>query len=124
MNKSKLLGDKAEQEALHFLQKQGYRILDKNYRVRGGEIDIVAKDEDQIVFVEVKMRNSNDSENLYYSVGTEKMKHLVLAARNYIFSHSLDNEICRFDVLFIKGSDMSLSIEHVKNAFTLDDIEL
>ena len=52
------IGDRGEAAAIRFLEKKGYRILDKNYRCKSGEIDIVARDKDNIAFVEVKTRTS------------------------------------------------------------------
>lgn len=77
-------GDRGEELACQYLKKNGYKILERNYRIRGGEIDIVAKDGDCLVFVEVKTRYSHDFGLPTESMTPWKIKALLKTARFYV----------------------------------------
>lgn len=81
---NKQTGDHGEDLACKYLQKLGYKILERNYRIRGGEIDIVAKDKDTLVFVEVKTRYSHEYGLPAESITPWKVKHLLKTARFYV----------------------------------------
>ena len=93
-------GDAGEQRAVEYLQAEGYRVLERNFRVRGGEIDIVALDGEVLCFVEVRTRTSADHGEPVETVGRAKQGRLVTAARHYLGRHEQDREI-RFDVIGI-----------------------
>lgn len=111
------LGNRGEVLAAKFLRRQGYRILERNFRLRSGEIDIVAKDGDQIVFVEVKTRASDNQEFLRTSVNRGKEKRLLKTASYYLEKQKYQGLVSRFDVVFIVASNGGMKIEHVKNVF-------
>ena len=109
----KLLGRIGENKAVKHLKSLGYKILERNYTTNFGEIDIVAKDEECLVFVEVKTRSTNDfgvpSEAVNYAK-RQKYKNL---ANVYMLKNRLTNVDVRFDVIEITGKD----INHIINAF-------
>jgi len=114
----KKVGKKGEEIALSFLRKRGYNILDRNFRCRLGELDIVAEENNQIVFIEVKTR-----ENLSFGLPQEsldylKKKRLTRLALFYLASRHLKNISCRFDVVavFLKKGRVE-NIHLIKNAF-------
>jgi len=113
------LGMKGENLAVKFLKKQGYEILDRNFRLRGGEIDIIAKDREEIVFVEVKTRTSCNSEFIMASVGKEKQRKISKTALYYISKNKYTDYTGRFDVVFVIGDKGNPKIEHFKDAFPL-----
>ena len=119
------IGKSGEDEAAKVLEKKGYKILDRNYRTRYGEVDIVARDGQTIVFVEVKKRRSNRYGSAKEAIGQKKMKRLAMAAKDYILKHSEGHAKglnSRFDVVSIETHrDLNGRVEHVKNAFEAGD---
>ncbi len=108
-------GAAAEKQAERFLQKQGLRILARNYKTPGrggGEIDLIAQDGDTLVFVEVRQRSRHDYGGAAASVGHAKQKHLRFAAQRYLQRYSVLPP-CRFDVLAVEGEN----IEWLRAAF-------
>lgn len=112
MTQSSELGKLGEELAERFLKKLGYKILNKNFRTRYGEIDIIAKDKKRIIFVEVKTRSCDDYGTPQLAVNFYKQKHLSLAALTFIKKNSLNSDY-RFDIIAICGN----KVEHIKNAF-------
>ncbi len=112
------IGDRGEAAAIRFLEKKGYRILDKNYRCKSGEIDIVALDKDNIAFVEVKTRTSIEFGLPEESVSWHKRVHITKVALNYQSHRKIKGVNCRFDVVSVlmKGQDIQ-SIYLIKDAF-------
>ena len=80
---NKQRGDSGEEIASEYLKKRGYKILERNYRIRGGEVDIVAKDGDTLVFIEVKTRYSHDFGTPAEAMTPWKIKALLKTARFY-----------------------------------------
>ncbi len=110
------LGEGYEQTAAEFLKREGYEILERNFRYRQGEIDLIARDGGYLVFIEVKYRRDLQSGHPLEAVGTYKQRRIARAAVYYCHSHGIsDSQACRFDVISILGNE----IEHVKNAFEL-----
>ena len=108
-------GAAAEKQAERFLQKQGLRILARNYKTPGrggGEIDLIAQDGYTLVFVEVRQRSRQDYGGAAASVGRAKQKHLRFAAQRYLQRYSVLPP-CRFDVLAVEGEN----IEWLRAAF-------
>lgn len=97
------LGNKGEDYAVKLLKKARYKIKDRNFTVRGGEIDIVAEDGDTLVFVEVKLRKNTDYGTPAEFVGAVKQRRLIYAAECYIGAHGLYDTDVRFDVVEIVG---------------------
>lgn len=112
-NKRKL-GSGYEEAAASFLQKEGVRILARNFRCRMGEIDLIGRDRDCLVFVEVKYRRGRGSGSALESVNVRKQRTISRVAGYYLLKHQLPADIsCRFDVVGIDGNQ----IRWVKNAF-------
>ena len=110
------LGKKGEQLAINFLVKNGYRILDKNWRYQKAEIDIIAQKKETLAVVEVKTRSSIDFGNPQDFVNPKKIKLLVSAIDEYIISKDLDVNV-RFDIIAIVKENNNFTIEHLEDAF-------
>ena len=112
------LGQLGERAAARFLKKKGYHILEKNYRVRSGEVDIVAREKGSIVFVEVKTRSSAEFGLPEESLSSRKKVHLTKTALSYLAHHSIRDRDCRFDVVAVimKGGRVE-EIRLIRNAF-------
>ena len=112
---TRAIGTKYEGIAADYLEKKGYTILERNFRGRAAEADIVAKDGDTYVFVEVKYRASTASGNPLEAVTFAKQKKVSAAALYYMGIHKLvpDATSIRFDVIGIMGEE----ITHIENAF-------
>ena len=111
------LGKLGEELATQFLLQEGYAILERNFVYDKAEIDIIAqKEENEIVVVEVKTRNSVAFGNPQEFVSKSKIKLLVKAANEYLISQNLDAEV-RFDIIAVLKNKKEERIEHFKNAF-------
>lgn len=110
-------GNKGEDLACQYLQKQGYKILKRNYRIRGGEIDIVAKDKDYLVFVEVKTRYSHEYGLPVESITPWKIKYLLKTAQFYLQKINWGDKPYRLDIVSIDFADFKENpkIELIKN---------
>lgn len=115
----KLLGDKGERAAVRYLKRKGYRILAKQYRDHIGEIDIVAMDDERIVFVEVKTRQSTANGQPHEAVDIHKQRKLTRLGLAWLKKHKRLELSARFDVISIIWPDDSAKpqIEHFVNAF-------
>ncbi|QWA11832.1 YraN family protein [Sodalis ligni] len=108
-------GARAEDRARRHLENAGLRFIAANMRVRGGEIDLIMKDQHTWVFVEVRYRRDNAFGNAAESVTPRKQRRLLLAAAVWLSRQggSLDTSACRFDILAITGN----RLEWLQNAF-------
>lgn len=106
-------GGNYEQAAGFYLEQHGFQILEYNYRCRIGEIDIVAKDGENLVFCEVKYRTDQSRGNPLEAVDSRKQRKIFQTAMYYLTEHHLSDVPCRFDVIGIEGRKIQL----VKNAF-------
>ncbi len=107
----------AETQAAKFLRKHGLKILARNYRVGPGELDIVARDRDMIVFVEVKAVTFFNADP-ELKVNREKQKRMIAAAKNFIGRLNLHDRPARFDIMTVKcDSNGKPVIEHEEDAF-------
>jgi putative endonuclease len=120
MNKASI-GRRGEDEAARFLESRGYKVLDRNYRCRYGEIDIVARDGKTVVFVEVKTRGSDRFGTPADSVDARKQKKILLTSQFYIESNRLFDSDLRFDVVGIEMNGGRFAFELVKNAFEAEE---
>lgn len=119
-NTRKSIGAIGEELASNFLKKQGYKIVEKNFRTNLGEIDIVALDRGTITFVEVKTRNSTNFGFPQEAVGLKKQKKISQVASIYLNQKNLNSEKARFDVVAILLSpDQTEKIQLIKDAFEL-----
>jgi len=112
----KLIGSKGEDIAAGFLKDKGYRIIERNYKTPIGEVDIIARDRDTIVFVEVKTRSSNIFGYPFEAVDARKQHKLKNLALLYMKQKKKDFAV-RFDVLSIHISNGEKEIEHIMDAF-------
>ena len=110
-------GKLGEDFAVSYLKRQGFRILTRNFRIRGGELDIVAIDKDTLVFIEVKTRTSNDFGTPLEAIGYYKLRSLIKTAEFFKMKHRNLPELMRIDAVsvMIGGNNELLEIELVKN---------
>lgn len=111
-------GADSESMAVTFLKENGYKIIERNYRTKIGEIDIIAKDKDTIVFIEVKARKSR-AYNPKEAVTSSKKRKISMVALYYLKSTRQINKRARFDVVAIDSAKKSGAVEIIKNAFEL-----
>ena len=116
---TKLLGKEGEDRAARFLMKQGYRIIERNYRTRSGEIDLIAVHDGAVVFIEVKTRTSDAFGAPELAVNPRKQQRMVKAALGYIKYKKLHQVPCRFDVVAITTA-AEQEMELIQNAFEMD----
>jgi putative endonuclease len=107
------LGELGEREALKFLKERGYHIVARNYRWRGGEIDIIARDGDHLAFIEVKTRSDEEFSPVGEVLTPEKRARLIRTAQHYIVRYRPQVDL-RFDVVTIVGGEVQI----YKDAFT------
>jgi putative endonuclease len=112
-------GEQGEALAVQRLKKAGYKIIETNYRTRLGEIDIIAKDKDTIVFVEVKSRRSVNFGNPKQAVTLRKQKKISMVALSYLKTTGQSNAKARFDVVTVISNQDKPQVEIIKNAFEL-----
>ena len=110
------LGKEGEEMAVNYLQKNGYTILERNYRFQKAEVDIIAQLKETLAIVEVKTRSTADFGNPQDFVKPKQIQRLVLAVDEYVSVNSLDVEV-RFDIIAIIKEDKTVKLEHLENAF-------
>ena len=118
-NKQQQFGKKSENLAVWYLKKNGYKIIEQNYRTPLGEIDIIAKEKKTIVFVEVKSRQSIRYGNPKWAVTPKKQRKISMVALQYLKSTRQMDARARFDVVAVTSNRDQPQIEIVKNAFEL-----
>jgi len=116
MPKQKEIGDKGEEIAAQYLKKLGYQILETNWRFHHYEIDIIARDGDELVIVEVKSRTGTAFEHPSEAIGPRKIRFLIEATEAYIFKTNSRSDT-RFDVITIIFLGEKYELEHFKDAF-------
>ena len=116
MVSNRKIGDAGEDIARQYLIKSGYEILDTNWYHGHLEIDIVAREDTELVITEVKSRNGNHYEHPSEAITKNKIKRIVNAAEAYIFEKNINIET-RFDVITVIFLGDSFELEHFKNAF-------
>ena len=109
------IGAAAEELAARHLLAHGLRIVDRNFRVRGGEIDLIARDGQTLVFVEVRLRSRADFGGAAASITARKQQRVILAASHYLLAHG--EQPCRFDAILLDALDAN-AIEWLKGAFS------
>jgi putative endonuclease len=113
------LGKKGEEKALRFLKKKGYRIIEQNYVCKMGEMDIIAREKDTLVFVEVKTRTSMAFGPPQLAVNKFKQRQLSKVALNFLKQKKLEDVKARFDVVAILLPPEQEEIELIRDAFDL-----
>ncbi len=117
--RSQQFGEKGESIAVNCLKKQGYKIIEINYRTKLGEIDIIAKQGGSLVFIEVKARKSSRFGRPELAVTPKKQRKISMVALYYLKSTKQSNAKARFDVVAINSTDDGPNIKIIKNAFEL-----
>jgi putative endonuclease len=119
---SQAFGKDGEEKAAQFLKKKGFQILESNFRSSLGEIDLIAKDKQEIVFVEVKHRSSTEFGRPEEAVDAKKKRKLIQLAQGYLQGR-FQGFSGRFDVVaIVQDREGRSEIRHFPNAFTLDDV--
>ncbi len=116
---SKDKGKESEDVACEYLKRKNYRIIERNFRTRRGEIDIIAEKDGILIFVEVRSLQKGLF-NPIESIGRRKLERILKAARYYLMKRG--NAVCRFDVIGIIGNGKNRRIEHIENAFGYIDL--
>ena len=111
-------GREAETLAARYLESYGQRVLERNFLVRGGEIDLICRDGKTVVFVEVRLRSRKDFGGAGASITATKRRRIIHAAQHYLAGKPECD--CRFDCVLLDALDMN-RIEWIKNAFSADD---
>ena len=120
-NTRRMVGNNGEQETARWLSSQGFRIYERNYRTRQGEIDIIAEKDNTVCFIEVKARRHNYF-HLSELITPTKQHKIVQTAIHYIATqpHIID-KIYRFDVALVEGNVPDLHITYIPHAFNAPD---
>ncbi len=118
-NKRQQYGKESESVAVRYLKKNGYKILEQNYRNKLGEIDIIAKDKKTLVFVEVKATRTDSFGNPKWAVTPKKQRKISMVALYYLKATKQNKVKARFDVVAISSSPDNPGVELIKNAFEL-----
>src|SRR5258708_5522750 len=116
-NAKQTLGKLGEDLACQELERRGYAILARRYRRRGGELDVVARDGETLVFVEVKAREGHEFGDAAEAVGHLKRRRMTGVALDHMARHRLVDCPCRFDVVAIRLQESEPWIEIYQNAF-------
>jgi putative endonuclease len=114
------LGKSGEDLAVSFLKNSGFEILNRNYRYGHKEIDIIGRDKNTVVFIEVKAGRSKNFGSPQERVNLRKQKSMIEVAQAFIQKNDLRNFDFRFDVVAINFERGNTKIEHIKNAFMVD----
>ncbi|MFA5297835.1 MAG: YraN family protein [Lutibacter sp.] len=110
------LGELGEELAVEELEKNGYEIVERNWRYKKAEVDIIARKNNVLAVVEVKTRSSDYMGDPQDFVNQKKIKMLVEAVNEYVISKDLDVEV-RFDIIAIIKNENQFSLEHLEDAF-------
>ncbi len=112
-------GPAAEDAARRFLETQGFRLVAANYRSRHGEVDLVVRSRDLLVFVEVRLRRNSEFGGAAASVTPRKQQKIIATAGAFLHHHpEFTHCNCRFDVVALHGSGQDWQIEWIPAAFT------
>jgi putative endonuclease len=111
-------GQQAEQTACTFLISKGLRLIERNYRTKTGEIDLIMRDGNDVVFIEVRARHYSDFGSAIESVNWLKQQKLIKAATHYLIERQwFDKVNCRFDIIGVTHDNC----EWIPNAFTIEE---
>ena len=114
------VGQEAEAIAVSYLSRLGYKILGQNITYTFGELDIIARDQDILVFIEVKHRRNSNFGAPYEAVTKTKQQKIILAAKAYLQKFKNTIPACRFDVISLVGDLKKPEIEHISDAFWVE----
>ncbi|MCG8573416.1 MAG: YraN family protein [Flavobacteriales bacterium] len=110
------LGKSGEELAAKYLKEKGYRVLDRNYRFKGSEVDLFCEFDNQLVVVEVKTRQSSYLAGPEETVSISKQRSIIKVTNQYIMEREIDWE-CRFDIVSVILNSKELKIDHLEDAF-------
>jgi len=113
----RMQGKAGEDLAALYLEQHGLKIVKRNYRFERGEIDLIAEEGDELVFVEVKARRSAVYGTPEEAVTEKKQEQVQAVAEGYLFEHDITNRPCRFDVIAIEFRNEKPEVRHIRNAF-------
>ncbi len=105
------VGEQGEKQAAEFLKKLGYEVVAQNFYTQLGEVDLVCRDDEQLVFVEVKLRNSNKYGSALEALTPKKLGRVVRASEEWLRKNNLENSDWRIDLITIESG----KIEHYQN---------
>ncbi len=111
------VGKSGEERAVNFLRQKGFSIIKTNYRTSFGEIDVIARDGDTIVFIEVKSRRSLSFGAPEQAVDSIKKNRIKKIANQFISHYQLFDRDCRFDIVALYYEGQAVQIKHIPNAF-------
>jgi putative endonuclease len=114
-----LLGKEGERIAERYLQNKGYKLVERNYRCRAGELDLIVLDRRVVVFVEVKTRTGRGFGSPLEAVEFRKQRKIIQAAQFFLAEKRLQQRDARFDVVGVSWAGREPIVEHVENAFEL-----
>ena len=106
-----------EDISVKYLEQIGYTIIERNFECNQGEIDIIAKDKNEIVFIEVKTRTSNKYGAPSEAVNKIKQKHMLQTIKYYLYIRNLSDEFIRVDVIEVYINNNVYKVNHIKQAF-------
>lgn len=118
MAEHNVLGKQGEDIACNFLESKGYIILERNWKWRRLELDIITRKGNELVIIEVKTRRNNIYGEPEESINNSKINRIINAADSYIKKNKVDLNV-RFDVISITGNIDNFEIKHIKNAFSI-----
>ncbi len=108
------IGKLGEEIVTQYLNQKGYKIIERNFTCKQGEIDIICIDKKELVFIEVKTRTNDKFGKPVEAVDVNKKKHLFKAIKYYLYSRNLENEYVRIDVIEVYLYEQSYRINHIK----------
>jgi putative endonuclease len=114
-----ILGQEGERVAEGYLKKKGFKVVERNYRCRLGEVDLIALDKRVVVFVEVKTRTGDGFGSPLEAVESHKQRKMMRAAQYFIMEKKLHERDARFDVVGVSWPGREPVVEHIENAFEL-----
>lgn len=115
------IGKEGEELAARYLEGKNYTILERNWRYRHREIDIIASKDDRIIIVEVKVRKCIGGERLEEHINRKKQRYLISAANAFMLKRKLDQGV-RFDIILFTGESGDFTIDHIEDAFSPWDL--
>lgn len=116
MSKNHELGKLGEDIAANYIIGLGYKIIERNFECKQGEIDIIAKDKYEIIFIEVKTRSSILYGKACEAITTFKKKHLINSIKYYIYANKIECKNMRIDVIEVYFNKFDIKINHIKKA--------
>lgn len=119
MYKRHVIGKIGEDIACQYLVENNYEIIERNFNCRQGEIDIIAKNKNEIVFIEVKTRTNNKYGNPIDSITYYKQKHILKSVQYYLYKENLENIFVRIDVIEVYNKGEKHYVNHIKNAISM-----